>query len=319
MKIIYMGTPGFACKPLMALHESDHEVQVVVTGQAKRRGRRGEDCPTDVCCTAHDLNLSVLTPKSLKSRKLHDQLAELHPDLFVVIAFRILPESLFSLPRYGAINIHGSLLPKYRGAAPVNWALINGEKETGLTSFFLNRQVDTGNVILQESTPIYDKDNFDSLYDRLSEMSGSFLLKTLELIEQPDFVPQAQLDAEATPAPKISPFDAMIDFGFPADRVRDFIRGLSTRPGAYSLFRGRKLKVLAGEVDGAAAPADLRPGTIITDKRRLLVQCSRSVIELLEVLPEGKKLMDGRSFINGLRPQPGELIGKITNGGKEKV
>ena len=314
-----MGTPGFACKPLEVLHRSRHEVIAAVTGQAKRRGRRGDECPTDVCCTAYELELPVYTPKTLKSRKLREQLTELKPDLFVVVAFRILPEALHTLPKYGSINIHGSLLPKYRGAAPINWALINGERETGLTSFFLNPQVDTGNVILQESTSIDDNDNFDSLYTRLSEMSGAFLLRTLDLIEQPGFKAQAQDETLASPAPKLSPFDAMIDFGFPARNVHNFIRGLSTVPGACTNFRGKKVKVLAAQVADVATEQDLRPGTIIADRQRLLVQCSNSVIELLQVVPEGRKVMDGRSFANGLQPRDGEVMGEINDGSKETI
>lgn len=314
-----MGTPGFACKPLEVLQQSRHEVIAAVTGQAKRRGRRGGVCPTDVCCVAEELGLPVFTPRTLKSRKLREQLSELKPDLFVVVAFRILPEALYTLPKYGSINIHGSLLPKYRGAAPINWALINGEKETGLTSFFLNPQVDTGNVILQESTSIDDKDSFNSLYARLSEMSGAFLLRTLDLIETPGFKAQAQDETLASPAPKISPFDAMIDFGFPARNVHNFIRGLATVPGAYSLFRDKKIKILASRVTDQSGDAKTRPGTIIPDRKRLLVQCSNSVIELLQVVPEGKKAMDGQSFANGFQPRAGELLGEINDGRKETI
>lgn len=309
MKVVYMGTPGFACRPLEALFASEHEVLAVVTGQAKRRGRRGVPCPTDVCCTAEDLGLPILTPKTLKSRKLHDRLAELKPDLFVVIAFRILPPSLFTLPRLGAINIHGSLLPKYRGAAPIHWAIINGEAETGLTSFFLNEKVDTGNVILRTKTEIKEDDNYDSLYARLSDMSGSFLMDTLEAIQRPDFEPLPQDPALATPAPKITPFDAMIDWGFPAAKVHNFIRGLSSRPGAWTLFRGHKLKILRSVRTDHPGLENTRPGTIIPDRKHLLVQCSRSAIELIEVVPEGKKPMDGLAFINGQKPREGEILG----------
>lgn len=318
MKIIYMGTPAFACNPLDTLQKSRHEVQAVVTGASKRRGRRGEDCPTDVCCLAYDLKLPVFTPKSLKSRKLHDQLAEFKPDLFVVVAFRILPESLFSLPRYGSINIHASLLPKYRGAAPINWALINGEKETGLTSFFLNPSVDTGNIILQTKTDIDPNENFDALYARLSDMSGQFLLDTIDLIEQPDFVPAKQDESLASPAPKLTPFDGLIDFGFPAERVKDFVRGLSTRPGAYSYFRGKKVKIYRCRPVTDMVGQSAGPGTVLADRKRLLIQCADAAIEIEELVPEGKKAMDGRSFINGLHPEAGERFGEVPKGG-EKV
>lgn len=316
MKIIYMGTPAFACNPLAALQNSRHEVQAVVTGTPKRRGRRGEDCPTDVCCLAYDLDLPVLTPKSLKSKKLHEQLAEFNPDLFVVVAFRILPESLFNLPRYGSINIHASLLPKYRGAAPINWALINGEKETGLSSFFLNTDVDTGNIIMQTKTDIDPNENFDALYARLSDISGRFLLDTLDKVEQPDFQPMKQDESQASPAPKLTPFDGLIDFGFPAERIKDFVRGLSTRPGAYSYFRGKKVKIYRCRPATDTIDRSAAPGTVLADRKRLLIQCADAAVEIEELVPEGKKSMDGRSFINGLRPEAGERFGEVPKGGE---
>ena len=318
MKIIYMGTPAFACKPLATLQSSRHEVLAVVTGASKRRDRRGEDCPTDVCCLAYDLDLPTLTPKSLKSKQLHDKLAEFKPDLFVVVAFRILPESLFSLPRYGSINIHASLLPRYRGAAPINWALINGEKETGLTSFFLNKNVDTGNIILQTKTDIDPIENYDALYARLSDMSGPFLLDTLDRIERSGFQPMKQDPSLATPAPKLTPFDGLIDFGFPAERVKDFVRGLSSRPGAYSYFRGKKVKIYRCRPVTDTIDHNAGPGTVLADRKRLLIQCAESAVEIEELVPEGKKPMDGRSFINGMRPEAGERFGEVPKGGEKK-
>ena len=312
-----MGTPEFACKPLLALHESRHEVLAVVTGRDKRRGRRGMPCSTDVCCSAKDLGLPVLTPKSLKSEKLYKELTAFNADLFVVIAFRILPERLFCLPKWGAINIHASLLPKYRGAAPINWALINGEEETGLTSFVLRRKVDAGDIILQEKVTIGENENYDSLYDRMSEKSGAFLLKSIELLEKGDFTPILQDESLVTPAPKIQPFDALIDFGLPAPKVRDFVRGLSTKPGAYTLFRGKQIKIITCRVAETGSSATVRPGTIIIERKRLLIQCAESVIEILTLIPEGKKLMDGISFLSGARPKPGELFGEALQKIKE--
>ncbi len=318
MRVVYMGTPVFACKPLRALQESSHELLAVVTGADKRRGRGRSLCPSEVCETAHELDLPVLKPRTLKSRKLYEQLAAMEPELFVVVAFRILPEKLFTLPKYGSINLHASLLPKYRGAAPINWALINGEKETGLTSFFLNRTVDTGDMILQEKITIDDEDNYDSLAGKMSEIAGPFLLKTLDLIAQPGFRPQAQPDELATPAPKLTPESVMIDFGLPAEQVRNFVRGLSSRPGAATTFRRKKIKILAASRADVEGSADIRPGSVLPDKKRLLVQCANSVIEVKSLVPEGKKEMDGASFLNGFKPQPGELFGEIITGAEKK-
>ncbi len=321
-----MGTPEFACQPLGHLCQSRHEVVAVVTGADKPSGRGRKTHATPVCQAADCANLRIIKAAKLKDQALYDQIEALKPDLFVIIAFRILPQKLIDLPRLGAMNIHASLLPKYRGAAPINWALINGEKETGLTSFFLKRKVDTGDVILQEAIPIEDDDNFDSLHDRLCEKAGPFLLKTLDLIEKGDVPLIVQDDSLATPAPKITPFDAMIDFGFPAAKVGDFVRGLSSRPGAFTHFRGSKLKILkavaASEetlaADAATTSETARPGNIIRARKKLLVACSGSALELLQVVPEGKKAMDGPSFINGFKPQVGEILGEMTSGEKEK-
>ncbi len=311
-----MGTPEFARRPLVTLCESEHEVAAVVTGRPKRRGRGGQTCGTEVHQEADRRNLPVLTPSSLKNKAFQDQIRSLEPDLIVVVAFRILPETLFSIPEFGSINIHGSLLPKYRGAAPINWALINGEKETGLTSFFLKKKVDTGDMILQKKTAITQEDNFDSLYTRLSELSGPFLLKTIDLISQGELSATVQNSSLATPAPKLTPFDALIDFGFPAENVGNFVRGLSTKPGAYTFFRGKKVKILACRAVDSGDTA-LPPGAVIPERKHLVIQCSDSAIEVTSLLPEGKKAMDGMAFKNGFRPEPGELFGQISNRVKE--
>ncbi len=316
MKIVYMGTPAFACPTLEHLHASKHEVLAVVTGPDKPAGRGKKLTPTEVAQKAASLGYDVLKPATLKSDELRQTLEAYRPDLFLVIAFRILPPALFKLPRHGSVNIHASLLPKYRGAAPINWALINGEKETGLSSFYLKKTVDTGDVIFQEKASIDDDDNFDSLYARLADLAGPFALKTIDLIEQGKASPLPQQGENATSAPKISPFDALIDFGFPADNVRNFVRGLSTRPGAYTYFRDKKLKILACKLADKKGDRQTRPGTIIHNKKDLLVQCADSAIELTGVIPEGKKNMDGSSFINGFKPQIGEILGDLSKGGE---
>lgn len=319
MKIVYMGTPAFACPALEHLHQSRHEIVGVVTGPDKPSGRGKKLRPTEVGSHAERLDRHILKPESLREDGLFQQIRSWQPDLIVVIAFRILPRKLFTVPRFGSINIHASLLPRYRGAAPINWALINGEKETGLTSFFLKKKVDTGDIILQQRLAIGEDENFDSLYIRLADMAGPFTLRTVDLVERREVSPVMQDDSMATGAPKISPFDAMIDFGFPAPKVKDFVRGLSTRPGAYTFFRGKKLKILACRVADQKGQPDTRPGTVVHNKKILLVQCADSAIEITSVVPEGKKQMDGSSFINGFKPQPGEVLGETSAGGKQKV
>jgi methionyl-tRNA formyltransferase len=318
MRLIYMGTPEFARVPLVTLLSSRHQVLAVVTGADKLVGRGRRLLPTPVKQEAEKHGLTVYSPLSLKSTDLGRSLASYEADLFVVVAFRILPESLFALPRLGSINIHASLLPKYRGAAPINWALINGERETGLSAFFLKREVDTGDVILQERTDIDPDENFDSLYARLAGLSGPFLLKALDLIERGSYQAVSQDDRAASAAPKITPFNATIDFGFPAENVRNFVRGLATRPGAYTYFRGKRVKILNCSVGETNGDPHARPGAVLPDRKRLLVQCAHSVLELITVVPEGKGEMDGVSFINGFRLRPGEVFGEVLQGVKEK-
>ncbi len=323
MKIIFMGTPEFARVALSHLCDSEHEVLAVVTGRDKRVGRKRKLTPTLVRQEAERRGLSVLMPKSLRSRKLNEELSAFQADLFVVAAFRILPPSLYGLPRLGSINIHTSLLPKYRGAAPIHWAIINGEEETGLTSFFLNERVDTGDMILQERTEITEIDSYDTLHDRLAEMAGPFLLKTLEMIEKGESAPIRQTDAGATRAPKITPFDALIDFGMPAEKVCQFVRGMATKPGAYTYFRGAKIKIHACRVCDTIADSNIRIGGVLSDRKKLLVVCGRTedgptVAEFTCVVPAGKKEMDGISFKNGFKPKPGEVFGQISEGVQEK-
>ena len=312
-----MGTPEFARLPLVPLAESRHSVLAVVTGPDKYAGRGHRLVQTPVKQEALARGIPVMTPSSLKDESLAESLRLLAPDLFVVIAFRILPARLFSIPKLGSINIHGSLLPKYRGAAPINWALINGEVETGLSSFFLKREVDTGNVILQVKTSIADDDTYDSLSEKMSRMAGPFLIDTLDAIEagRADGIPQD--DALATSAPKLTPFNSMIDWGFPAVNLRNFVRGLCSKPGAYSFFRGMRIKILGCEIANEVAEPGIRPGTVLRDKRRLIVACGPGAVEITRIVPQGKAEMSGAAFVNGFKPLSEEVFGEIPQGCKE--
>ncbi len=313
-----MGTPEFARRPLAYLAGTGHELAAVVTGPDKPAGRGRKLMPTPVRVEAERHNIPVLTPKSLKSKKLHGQLSEIAADLFVVVAFRILPQTLFELPRLGAINIHGSLLPKYRGAAPINWAIMNGESETGLSSFFLKQEVDSGDIIAQEKIGIDENDSFDSLYLKMADMAGPFLARTLNLIESGKAEPIPQIPTDISEAPKLKPEDGRINFDLPVRNVYDFVRGLSSKPAAYSKFRGEKLKILGCQRADIEISPDTQPGSIIPDKKRLLIACSEGAIEVTRLIPQGKKEMDGRSFVNGLRPSDGEIVGETIVEGHSK-
>jgi len=314
MKIIFMGTPEFARLPLEYIHKSPrHEIVAVVTGRDKPSGRGRRLSPTPVRARAEELGLPVLTPKSLKNPDFHEEIKKYDAELYVVVAFRILPQELFTIPPKGSINLHGSLLPKYRGAAPINWALINGEKETGLTTFFLREKVDTGNIIHQEKIEILPEETFDELYLRMAEKAGPVIEKTLDMIEAEDFEEKTQDNSKATPAPKLSPFDAMIDWGFPSRNVVNFIRGTSSVPGAYTTFKGKRLKVLRARETDFIRTREMNPGQIIENKNRLLVTTSDGAVELTEVQPEGKGRMPGEAFLRGYRPDSSIILGAKFN------
>ncbi|MCW8817136.1 MAG: methionyl-tRNA formyltransferase, partial [Ignavibacteriaceae bacterium] len=213
MKIIFMGTPDFSIPSLNSIYKSNHELVAIVTTPDKERGRGRKITYTPVKQFAVENNIPVYQPEKLKGNaQLVEQMKELEPDLFVVVAFRILPKEVFDIPKFGSFNLHGSFLPKYRGAAPIQWALINGETETGLTTFKLAEKVDTGNIYLQEKVEIFPEDNFETLHDRMSLLGADLVLKTIGLIESGNFELMQQDDSLASPAPKITKEICKIDW-----------------------------------------------------------------------------------------------------------
>lgn len=296
-----MGTPEFACAPLAALAASHHKVLAVVTGPDKPVGRGRQLTPTAVKLTAERLGLSIYQPENLKDELFIKEMADLKADLFVVIAFRILPKKLYAVPKLGSINIHASLLPRYRGAAPINHALLNGEKETGLSSFFLIDKVDQGNLIHQTKTDILADENFTSLYRRLSQMAGSFLLETLDLIKTPGFAPKQQDELQATPAPKIRPEDLLINWNRPARQIHNHIRAYSEMPGAFCHLGDMQIKILGARRVGTSTVARLDPGQIVIIGKQILVGTADDPLEIISLQPQGKKVLDSASFINGYR------------------
>jgi len=315
MNLAFMGTPEIARRALEYIYKNTrHEIKAVVTGPDKPAGRGRKIVPTPVKKTAEELGLPVFTPVSLKDDSFIAQMKEIDADIYVVVAFRILPVKLYSIPLKGSINLHGSLLPKYRGAAPINWAIINGETETGLTTFFLQKKVDTGNIIYKEAINIDPDDSFSSLYGKMADRAGPVIEKTLDLIESDRVELIKQDDNLATPAPKISPFDCMIDWGFPAKNVVDFVRGMATVPGAYTYFRGKKLKIFKAVEAGINPAEKLRPGRVIPDKHKLLVAVAGGAVEILELLPQGKSVMSGNQFLQGYRPADNEIFGEMPKG-----
>ncbi|HYW35696.1 MAG TPA: methionyl-tRNA formyltransferase [Balneolaceae bacterium] len=296
MKIVFMGSPDFALPSLEKLHASAHEISAVVSGKDKRRGRRSRPTPTPVKAKARELGLPVIEVEDLTSLSFAEKLKSLSPDLFVVVAFRILPSSVLKIPSIGAINLHASLLPKYRGAAPIHWAVMNGETETGCTIFWLDKNVDTGQIMCQRSTPIGENETTGEVYERLKEMGGELLAEAVESIEDDSFTLRKQNDEEATRAPKIFSEDCKLNFDKPAIQVHNKIRGLSPIPTAWAKLDGLRLNIYRSRV---GPDKNLPPGTLRMYKDDLLAGCAEGTVILDTVQLEGKRKMSGKDFMNG--------------------
>lgn len=295
MKIIFMGSPDFAIPSLKKLFESQHTVVAVVTTPDKERGRGRQVTFTPVKEFALQNSISVLQPDDLKDANFISQLKDFQADLFVIVAFRILPKEVFTIPPKGSFNLHGSLLPKYRGAAPIQWALIKGEKETGLTTFALAEKVDTGNIYHQEKVEIKDDDNFGSLHDRMSELGAGIVLKTVEMIESGNFTLKEQDNSFASPAPKITKEIQQIDWNKPALAVHNLIRGLSPHPGAFFYHNDKLIKIYSSQV----SYKNMKPGQIKSTNTELLIGCGEGSLQILELQQEGKRRMGTEEFLRG--------------------
>ena len=290
-----MGTPDFAVPSLKILTESSHSVIAVVTGADKERGRGQKLTYTPVKEFALQNNIPVLQPEKLKDENFINQLKELNADLYVIVAFRILPVEVFTIPPKGTFNLHGSLLPKYRGAAPIQRALINGDKETGVTTFMLEQKVDTGNMIMQEKIAIEEEDDFGSLHDKLSLLGAGVVSRTSALIDEGNIKLQRQDDSLASPAPKITKEITEINWNKSAEEIHNLIRGLSPYPGAFFRFNDKIIKIYNSRIsEGHSCP-----GEFIQSKNSLIVGCGKDSIEVLELQQEGKKRLKIDEFLRG--------------------
>ena len=290
-----MGSPDFAIPSLEKLHASKHEIVSVVSNVDKRRGRGGGTSPTPVKKKALDLDLSVIGVEDLSSEIFTKQLSDLDADLFVVVAFRILPKKVLEIPKKGSVNLHASLLPKYRGAAPIHWAVMNGEEETGCSIFFLDEQVDTGAIIRQEQTPIGENETTGEVYNRLKEMGSEVLLEAVNEIASGSYETREQDDSKASPAPKLFTEDCKVDFNNPAEDVHNKIRGLSPFPTAWATLDDLKLNMYRSKV---APSKNLKPGEVLFDEA-FFVGCTDGSVILEEVQLQGKKRMSGADFMHG--------------------
>ena len=309
LKIVFLGTPEFAVGPLKALVDGGYNIRAVVTMPDKIAGRGHKLIESDVKKYAVAAGLPVLQPANLKAPEFVEQLHEIDADLFIVIAFRMLPEVVWQMPRLGTFNLHASLLPRYRGAAPINWAIINGDKETGVTTFFLKHEIDTGDIIGQESIPIGDDENVGSLYDRLMNLGTKMVLDTVDSIISGDghVKSMPQPEGEFLSAPKIFTSTCQIDWSRPRESVRNLIRGLSPYPAAFTPFEnadGHKanLKIYEAAACDSLDARDGVPGDIRTGKNLLAVKCADGWLQLTEVQLQGKKRMPASAFLLGYTP-----------------
>ncbi|MEO1514207.1 MAG: methionyl-tRNA formyltransferase [Bacteroidota bacterium] len=299
MRIIFMGTPDFAVPALDLLVQNNYHIVGVITATDKYGGRGGKKLiESAVKKYAKEEGLHILQPKNLKAPDFLESLRELRADLQIVVAFRMLPEVVWSMPSKGTFNLHGSLLPAYRGAAPINWAIINGEKETGATTFFLKHEIDTGDMLYQEHIPIYQSDNAGDVHDRMMLVGAKLVLKTVQAVERGDYQLQAQDSSKVSKAPKIFRETCQINFDQASKKVYDFIRGLSPFPTAWFLFEGVEMKVYASKME--LEEHDHPSGGMHTDgKNHLKFATTDGYIQLTEVKLQGRKKMDIKSFLNG--------------------
>lgn len=300
LRIIFMGTPEFAIPSLKILIENDFKVVAVVTALDKPRGRGRKLSPSPVKAYAVKNNIPVLQPPNLKDQDFIQTLKSFEANLQIVVAFRMLPEVVWSMPEYGTINLHASLLPDYRGAAPINWVLINGEKKTGLTTFFIKKEIDTGNILLKEEVDILPEDDAGSLHDNLMVLGGNLVLKTVKAVQTGDFAAMMQEDSsDLKQAPKIFRDMCEIKWNKSGEEIKNFVRGLSPFPGAWTILNGKMYKIFKVHQKPGRTQNELI-GNISTDSRSYLnIFCSNGVISILELQPEGKKRMKIEEFFRG--------------------
>ena len=317
MRILFMGTPDFALFSLKALVESGEDVVGVVTQTDKPKGRGYTLTPPPVKVYATEKNIPVYQPKTLRTEEFASLLAEIDPELIVVVAFgKILPVNVLEYPQYGCINVHGSLLPEYRGAAPMQRAIIDGRSETGVTTMYMADGIDTGDMLLKDTVVIEENDNFETIHDKLGACGAALLLRTLEKLKQGTLTAIPQDDALSTYAAKIEKADCLIDFTKNAQTIHNQIRGLSPFPLAFThTSDGKMLKIIASEVEkGMSHDPAVEAGRILmASKGKILVACGEgTVLSLLAALPEGKKRMSASDLINGRRIKEGDLLGSAS-------
>ena len=308
LSILFMGPPDFAAATLGALLTGPDTVVAVVTQPDRPKGRGKKLAPPPVKVLAEEAGIPELQPTKIKTQEFRDELAAYRPDVTIVAAYgRILPLSLLTLAPHGCINVHGSLLPAYRGAAPIQWAVINGDSETGVTIMQMDEGMDTGDILLTAALPIGDEDTAGTIFPKLAELGGATLLKALALLKRGELTATPQDNTKATVAPMLKKEDGRIDWQKSARQIHALIRGLDPWPSAYCFLHGTRFRLFLPEV--VHQPTEAEPGTVIgADKRGLLIATGRDCLLVREVQPEGKKRMSVESFLCGSHIDPGTRL-----------
>ena len=311
MRVIFMGTPDFAVGTLQALLQSEHEVVAVVTQPDKPKGRGKAMQFTPVKEVASEAGIPVLQPRKVREEAVVEELRSYHPDVIVVVAFgQLIPKSILEMPKYGCVNVHASLLPKYRGAAPIQWAVIDGEEKSGVTTMQMDEGLDTGDMLLTEEVTLDPEETGGSLFDKLSQIGAQLLLKTLEALEDGTVTPRKQ------PAESTTAYAAMlnkkmgeIDWSQSAVQIERLVRGLNPWPSAYTHLAGKTLKIWKSAVR-PSGEQEKEPGSVILeDKKHFGIQTGDGVLEILELQLEGKKRMSADAFLRGYQLENGTILG----------
>ena len=313
MKIVFMGTPDFSLQPLKSLEKAGHDVSLVLTREDKKRNR-GELSPTPVKELAQELNIPVLTPSKMKDEALIERLKSENADFFVVVAYgKILPKEILDIPRLGCINIHASLLPEYRGAAPIQWSIIDGKKKTGITTMLMDEGLDTGDILKQYELPIADDETGGSLFDKLAILGGEAIADTIANFDSITPTPQGEATTEY--AKMISKQMGEIDFNKSATEIERLIRGMNPWPSAYTKYEGKVLKIWEAEVAGNISELpninlSENYGKIYSFNKDIFIICNNSVLKVLSLQLEGKKRMSAKDFLLGREIKQGYVLGK---------
>ena len=307
MRVLYMGTPDFAATVLTGIHKAGYDIVGVISQPDKPKNRGMHMEPTAVKKCAEALGLPVYQPETLRDKAILPYLEETRPDIIVVVAYgKLLPEYVLNFPKYGCVNMHASLLPKYRGAAPIQWSILNGESETGVTAMYMEKGLDTGDMICKCKVKISEEDTAETLHDALADMAAVLAIETLESIENGTATREKQEDAESTYAPLLTKELGNIDWELPTRRILDKIRGLFPWPGAYCYKEGQLLKIIrARKAEGKG-----NPGSVLHSQGKLIVATADGAVEILELQPAGKKKMPAQAYLAGNPIKPGTMLTK---------